>query len=133
MAPRAHRARRATGSGAGRGPLPGRPARYGPRASGPAGPGPSPSFAPKGLGRSGDGRWTAAPRRSEPQVHRWIISHFRGNVVGYMALFVALGGTSYAAVSLKPGSVRSRALAKGAVTHSKLAANSVDATNVING
>jgi hypothetical protein len=60
-----------------------------------------------------------------------IVGHFRGNVVGYLALFTALGGTSYAAVRLAPGSVTSRALAAGAVTHSKLAGGSVGANNVI--
>jgi hypothetical protein len=60
-----------------------------------------------------------------------IIDHLRGNVIAYVALFAALGGTSYAAVGLKPGSVRSAALARGAVTHSKIAANSVNETNLI--
>jgi hypothetical protein len=59
-----------------------------------------------------------------------IVDHFRGNVVGYLALFAALGGTSYAAVTLAPGSVTSRTIAAGAVTHSKLAAGSVAASNV---
>jgi hypothetical protein len=62
-----------------------------------------------------------------------IFAHFRGNVVAYVALFVALGGSSYAAVQLAPGSVRSRALAKGAVTKSKLAKNSVTSSTVANG
>src|SRR6476646_8749340 len=60
-----------------------------------------------------------------------IVRYARGNVVGYLALFIALGGTSYAAVRLAPGSVTNRALAAGAVTHSKLAANSVGANDVI--
>ena len=60
-----------------------------------------------------------------------IVSHLRGNAVAYVALFAALGGTSYAAASLKPGSVTSAALARGAVTHSKLAAGSVNQTNLI--
>jgi hypothetical protein len=59
-----------------------------------------------------------------------IFAHLRGNIVGYTALFLALGGTSYAAVQLSPGSVTSRALARGAVTHTKLAANSVTGANV---
>jgi hypothetical protein len=58
-------------------------------------------------------------------------SHIRGNLVAYLALFAALGGTSYAAVGLAPGSVTSRALANGAVTHSKLAASSVSDGNVM--
>jgi hypothetical protein len=62
-----------------------------------------------------------------------IFAYFRRNVVAYLALFVALGGSSYAAVQLSPGSVRSRALAKGAVTKSKLAKNSVTSASVVNG
>jgi hypothetical protein len=62
-----------------------------------------------------------------------ILLHFKRNLVAYLALFVALGGSSYAAVRLAPGSVRTRALAKGAVTHKKLAANSVTSQNVRNG
>jgi hypothetical protein len=62
-----------------------------------------------------------------------ILAHLRANVVAYLALFVALGGSSYAAVRLAPGSVTARAIAAGAVTHSKLARASVDATNIVNG
>jgi hypothetical protein len=58
--------------------------------------------------------------------------HLRANVVAYAALFVALGGTSYAAVRLAPNSVTSRAIAKGAVTGSKLAKGSVTAASVRN-
>jgi hypothetical protein len=60
-----------------------------------------------------------------------IIGHLRGNAVGYVALFAALGGTSYAAVNLTPGSVRTGALANGAVTNSKLATSSVDDRNLV--
>ncbi|HTE60604.1 MAG TPA: hypothetical protein VK631_09665 [Solirubrobacteraceae bacterium] len=62
-----------------------------------------------------------------------ILFHLRSNLVAYLALFVALGGSSYAAVRLTPGSVNSRALAKAAVTHKKLAANSVTSANVLGG
>ena len=64
---------------------------------------------------------------------RRIIFHLRNNVVGYVALFAALGGTSYAAVRLAPGSVTNRALARGAVSHSKLAANSVTSADIADG
>jgi hypothetical protein len=64
-------------------------------------------------------------------LHR-IFVHLRANAVGYVALFVALGGSSYAATRLAPGSVRTSAIAKGAVTHSKLASNSVSSANVAN-
>jgi hypothetical protein len=59
-----------------------------------------------------------------------IFAHLRTNIIGYVALFAALGGTSYAAVRLKPGSVTAAALAKNSVTHAKLASNSVTSTNV---
>jgi hypothetical protein len=62
-----------------------------------------------------------------------ILAHVRGNVIAYVALFASLGGTSYAAVRLKPGSVTSAALATRAVTHAKLARNSVTSVNVAQG
>ena len=62
-----------------------------------------------------------------------IVAHLRSNVIGYFALFVALGGSSYAAVRLAPGSVTTRALAPHAVTHAKLGTGSVSAANVANG
>jgi hypothetical protein len=65
-------------------------------------------------------------------LHRFT-AHLRGHAVGYLALFVALGGSSYAAVKLTPGSVKTTAIAKRAVTHSKLARNSVTGANVAKG
>jgi hypothetical protein len=62
-----------------------------------------------------------------------IVLHLKHNLVAYLALFVALGGSSYAAVRLTPGSVRTPALADRAVTHSKLATRSVSSTNVLDG
>ena len=62
-----------------------------------------------------------------------ILNHLRSNVVAYTALFVALGGSSYAAVRLAPNSVTSRAIAKGAVTNAKLAKDAVTSTNIRNG
>lgn len=61
---------------------------------------------------------------------RRLFGHLRANCIGYVALFVALGGTSYAAVSLQAGSVTTRVLANGAVTNAKLAKHSVGANNV---
>jgi hypothetical protein len=56
-----------------------------------------------------------------------LITHVRHNVIGYLALFVALGGTSYAAFSLPKNSVGTRQLRNGAVTNHKLANGSVGA------
>jgi hypothetical protein len=60
-----------------------------------------------------------------------VIAYLRRHHLGLIALFVALGGTSYAAVSLprdsvgvrqlKSGAVTSRALARGSITTGKLA------------
>jgi hypothetical protein len=47
-------------------------------------------------------------------------AHLAGNLVGYAALFVALGGSAYAAVSLPAGSVGARQLRNGAVTLAKI-------------
>jgi hypothetical protein len=62
-----------------------------------------------------------------------ILNHLRSNAVAYVALFVALGGSSYAAVRLAPNSVTSRAIAKGAVTNAKLAKSAVTSNSVKNG
>lgn len=45
-----------------------------------------------------------------------IFRHVRANVVAYLALFVALGGTSYAAISLPAGSVGARQLRNHSIT-----------------
>jgi hypothetical protein len=54
-------------------------------------------------------------------------SHLRSNVVAYVALFVALGGTSYAATTLPRNSVGTWQLRKGAVTASKVRPHSLTA------
>ena len=48
------------------------------------------------------------------------LGHLRSNVVAYLALFVALGGTSYAAFSMPAGSVGNRALKNHSITPVKL-------------
>jgi hypothetical protein len=45
----------------------------------------------------------------------------RHNAIALLALFVALGGTSYAAFSLPPGSVGTKQLRNGAATSGKIA------------
>jgi hypothetical protein len=54
-----------------------------------------------------------------------VLRHLRSQAVAYVALFVALGGTGYAAVSLPAHSVGSRQLKTGAVGTSQLKNHSV--------
>ena len=54
-----------------------------------------------------------------------LIRHIRVNAIAYCALFVALGGTSYAAVSIPRNSVGSNQLRNGSVTEKKLNRNSI--------
>jgi hypothetical protein len=61
--------------------------------------------------------------------HR-VVQHLRSNVVGYLALFVALGGVSYAATSLPRNSVGAKQLKTGAVKRSKLAKGAVTGAKV---
>jgi hypothetical protein len=51
--------------------------------------------------------------------------HLRANVIAYLALFVALGGTSYAAISIPRSSVGTAQLRNGAVTGNKLSKRSI--------
>jgi hypothetical protein len=65
------------------------------------------------------------------------VSKFRSrltyaNVMATIAVFVALGGTSVAAVSLRKNSVGSKQIKKGAVRNSDLRRNSVSSTKVRN-
>jgi hypothetical protein len=57
-------------------------------------------------------------------------SHIRQHIVGYIALFIALGGSSYAAVNLPRNSVTSREIARGAVGSSELKTNAVNSRKV---
>jgi hypothetical protein len=49
-----------------------------------------------------------------------VLRHVRSNLVAYLALFVALGGTSYAAVNLPRNSVGTAQLKANAVTSAKV-------------
>jgi hypothetical protein len=55
------------------------------------------------------------------------------NVMSTIAVIVALGGTSYAAVQLGKSSVRSRNLAAGAVTSQKIKNGAVTSSKIANG
>jgi hypothetical protein len=58
------------------------------------------------------------------------VRHVRANVVAYLALFVALGGTSYAAASLPRNSVGPTQLKSNAVTSSKVKNGSLSTTDL---
>ncbi|MHB8660058.1 MAG: hypothetical protein ACYC91_19390 [Solirubrobacteraceae bacterium] len=53
------------------------------------------------------------------------LTFIRHNAIALLALFIALGGTSYAALNLPAGSISTRELHNGAVTNKKLANASV--------
>jgi hypothetical protein len=59
-----------------------------------------------------------------------MVKHVKRNAIAYVALFVALGGTSYAAVRLPAGSVGTKELHSGAVTRAKLHRNAVTSLTV---
>lgn len=61
---------------------------------------------------------------------RRLLHHIRSNAIGYAALFVSLGGTSYAAIAIPAGSVGTHQLRNGAVTGRKLAKGAVSAANL---
>ena len=54
-----------------------------------------------------------------------VLNHLRSNVVAYLALFVALGGTSYAAISLPAGSVGNRQLKNHSISPIKFERGSI--------
>jgi hypothetical protein len=62
-------------------------------------------------------------------VHK-TLTFIRNNAIALTALFVALGGTSYAAFSLPAGSVGTRQLRNGAVTSRKLSKGAVTAASL---
>jgi hypothetical protein len=59
-----------------------------------------------------------------------MLRHIKRNAIAYTALFLALGGTSYAAVRLPAGSVGTKELHSGAVTKTKLQRGAVTSTAV---
>jgi hypothetical protein len=54
-----------------------------------------------------------------------LAAHVKGNVVGYVALFIALGGTSYAAIKLPANSVGTRQVRDGSLRGQDLAPGTV--------
>jgi hypothetical protein len=54
-----------------------------------------------------------------------VASHVRHNIIGYVALFIALSGTAYAATALPKNSVTSATIVNGAVKTADLANSAV--------
>lgn len=61
-----------------------------------------------------------------------ILRHVRSNVVAYLALLVAMSGTSYAAVQIANGSVTTRKLANNAVVSAKVRNEGIKSIDVRN-
>lgn len=59
-----------------------------------------------------------------------LLNQLRRQYLGAIAIFVALGGSAYAATALPAGSVGTRQLRNGAVTNKKLAKGSVGAADL---
>jgi hypothetical protein len=60
-------------------------------------------------------------------------AHLRSNLVAYAAMFVALGGTSYAATELAASSVGPRELKRNAVTAAKIRPDAIRSAKVKDG
>jgi hypothetical protein len=59
-----------------------------------------------------------------------VINHIKSQAIAYAALFVALGGTSWAAINLPAGSVGAEQLRNGSVTARKLGKQAVTAASL---
>ncbi len=62
-----------------------------------------------------------------------ISQYLRSNVLGLVAIFIALGGVSWAATTVKKNTVVSKSIKNGQVKNADLAANSVDGAKVQDG
>ena len=63
----------------------------------------------------------------------FLLGHVRQHLVGYLALFVALGGTSYAVTRLPADSVGTAQLRNGAVTGVKVRDHSLTTSDLARG
>ena len=68
--------------------------------------------------------------REGKQLTARFFAHVRRHTIGYLALFVALGGVAFAATQAPRNSVTSRAIKNGQVRTSDLATNAVSAAKV---
>jgi hypothetical protein len=57
-----------------------------------------------------------------------ILSHIRGNAIAYLALFIALGGSSYAAFALPANSVGTKQIRNHSITPIKLDPKTIGAS-----
>ena len=61
------------------------------------------------------------------------LGHLRGNLIAYLALFVALSGSAYAAIKIERNAVRSKQIKDGSVRARDLRNDSVNTSKVANG
>jgi hypothetical protein len=66
-------------------------------------------------------------------VRKTVHGHLRGNLVAYLALFVALGGTSWAAVRLPKNSVKASQIAANAVRSAEIRRDAVGGSELRRG
>jgi hypothetical protein len=59
-----------------------------------------------------------------------LLDYLRRNAIALAALFIALAGTSYAAIAIPANSVGTKQLRKHAVTNNKIAKHAVSASNL---
>lgn len=62
-----------------------------------------------------------------------LVTYVRKHHVGLLALFVALGGTAYAAVEVEKNSIKSKHIGKGQVKRADIAPNAIDSTKIADG
>ena len=78
-------------------------------------------------------RYRATGRATEQEerlVAKKIREHFRGNVVAYVALFFALGGSAYAVTALDRNSVKSKHIVNDQVKRADLRAGAINSAKV---
>src|SRR6478735_9005010 len=76
-------------------------------------------------------RWRRATSTdSVPASMSRLIRHLRANAIAYLALFVALSGTAWAATNLDPNSVGTAELKNNAVTKKKIKRGAVTSKKV---
>ena len=80
---------------------------------------------PTRVRRKGNARTRQFPRLMKASLMTKVLGHLKSNAVAYLALFVALGGTGYAATNLPRGSVGTNQLKNHSVTPIKFDRGSI--------